>query len=279
MGGEKHPKLGMVCKDVIQKALLHPSEAAKAATKVEELCVSSLVAVLLHRVVPHDVHLLGVETTDSAFIADVEMVHLNVNSQGVLVRGSESTDSAGPPLIFVSFNFHFPWKLNFGLFDDLDIVINGIKEEVGELRMDKEDVVAVLLDLPPEPADAALELEQVQLLHLIVLKLHVFQRIIFVVRSVIAKAAVIAEAEMIIIHVFLQPLVRLLIGSTESAGEPWLNWLRFYFQLHIFIFSWFRDLALNFRLFLKIDFIFFNRRDFFFYFWFSLDLLLPFAIL
>ena len=83
---------------MFQEGLLQPSEAADAAAVVKQLRVHPLIAVLLDRVVPHDVHLLGVHAAHRALVANVEMVHLNVNSQSVLVGGSESANSARPPL-------------------------------------------------------------------------------------------------------------------------------------------------------------------------------------
>ena len=98
VSGEEGAEFWMVGEEMFQEGLLQPSEAADAAAVVEQLRVHPLIAVLLDRVVPHDVHLLGVHAAHRALVANVEMVHLNVNSQSVLVGGSESANSARPPL-------------------------------------------------------------------------------------------------------------------------------------------------------------------------------------
>ena len=98
VSGEEGAEFWMVGEEMLQEGLLQPSEAADAAAVVEQLRVHPLVTVLLDRVVPHDVHLLGVHAAHGALVANVEMVHLNVNSQSVLVGGSESANSARPPV-------------------------------------------------------------------------------------------------------------------------------------------------------------------------------------
>ena len=98
VSGEEGAEFWMVSEEMFQEGLLQPSEAADAAAVVEQLRVHPLIAVLLDRVVSHDVHLLGVHAAHGALVANVEMVHLNVNSQSVLVGGSESANSARPPL-------------------------------------------------------------------------------------------------------------------------------------------------------------------------------------
>ena len=151
VSGEEGAEFWMVGEEMFQEGLLQPSEAADAAAVVEQLRVHPFITVLLDCVVPHDVHLLGVHAAHGALVANVEMVHLNVNSQSVLVGGSESANSARPPLkkrvksyknsanssssgrpplILVSLHLHLCWKLSLGLFDDLDILVDRVKEKV-----------------------------------------------------------------------------------------------------------------------------------------------------
>ena len=141
-----------------------------------------------------------------------------MHSEGVLIRSSEATNSAGPSVTVVLLHLHFPSNRSIFLFHDSDLIIDVVKKEVAILRMHHDDVVAVFLDLSLEPTDSTFKLKMIKV-HFSVRLRHMHSRLLPILRVEATQTTKVPQTEVNIFNMLFKEFVRLFLGLTKCAGE------------------------------------------------------------